>query len=324
METLPGFDPQSVQKRLERSLIDYLSLELLDCPGSRRLRILESSGFGIVQFNSLPVDTPAENGMHYLRTTATISLLSLLTTFSFSTSVATCSVISDPANACLLLDGITEVYYKPNSDADIIEWNVRSATKSFLDSNPNVLGLARSRYDGPDLTNPPGIITPDPGPETAVESANLSTRAVLTVALTSVGFVVAVGLVTYFRMRKSARMHQVPYISTLENESSHDESSPSRSGEESPSVLSSGDNPGTSFPSILPSSYRVDSPLNSIAEMGTIPESDVSDSGIVLSEGYSTSEESSVEFPFFESTYMIASPVLGARPRTEEELEESL
>jgi hypothetical protein len=58
--------------------------------------------------------------------------------------------------------------------------------------------------------------------------------------------------------------------------------------------------------------------------MGTIPESDVSDSGIVLSEGYSTSEESSVEFPFFESTYMIASPVLGARPRTEEELEESL
>jgi hypothetical protein len=253
--------------------------------------------------------------------------LSLLTTFYFSMT-ATCSVVSDPANNCVKLDGIMEVYYKPGSDPDTIEYRVRSAAKSFLDSNPNIPGLARTSYDGPDITNPPAITDPDePGSGTPVDSSSLSNKSVVVMALASVGFVVAVGMVTYFRLRKAARMDQVPYVATLENESSHEESSPSRSGEESTSVFNSGDNLVSSFSAILPNAYRVDSPFHNV-DMGTIPESDVSDdheSGLLLSEGYSTpSEDSSIEFPYFGNTYMPTSPVLGARPRTEEELEESL
>jgi hypothetical protein len=222
-----------------------------------------------------------------------------------------------------------EVYYKPGYDRDIIEYIVRSAANSFLNSNPNITGLARTSYDGPDTTNPPGITDPDEAASgTPVDGGNLSSKSVAIMSLASVGFVVAVGIVTYFRLRKSARMDEVPYVTTLENEGSNDESSPSRSGEESTLAFTSGENLLSPFSSMLPNAYRLESPFSSSVEMGTIPESDVSDeqnSGLLISEGYSTpSEDSSIEFPYFENPYMLTGPVLGARPRTEEELEDSL
>jgi hypothetical protein len=58
METLPYFEPRSVQKVLEKAMNEALSSELLDCPNS------QGSDVGIVKFDSLPEDTPAKNGKY--------------------------------------------------------------------------------------------------------------------------------------------------------------------------------------------------------------------------------------------------------------------
>lgn len=216
-----------------------------------------------------------------------------------------------------------QVSYKLGSDHDIVEYVVRSTTKTFLNSakDPKVPGLERATYVGPDITTPPGI--KDDG-ETAsngepVNSSTLSNKNILLMSLASVGFVVAIGVATYFRVRKSARQDEVPYVATLENESSADESHQSQSGD-------NGDDSVSPFSAMMPNAYRLDN--ESSSEMGTIPESDVSDgqsSGILLSEGYSTGEESDVELPFFENPYRTpVAPVLGARPRSNEELENAV
>ena len=227
-----------------------------------------------------------------------------------------------------------KVSYKPGSVLDIVEYVVRSTTKTFLNSakDPEVPGLVRATYVGPDITTPPGINKDDdetPTNEEPVDSSTLSNKNILITSLCSVGFVVAVGLATYFRVRNSSRQDEltsVPYVATLENESSVEESHQSAScddnGNDSISPLSA----------MMPNAYRLDheSPANSVhaSETGTVSESDVSDgqsSGILLSEGYSTGEESDAEFPFFESPYVApVAPVLGARPRMNEELDNAV
>jgi hypothetical protein len=229
---------------------------------------------------------------------------------------AKCSLL-DPAstNACYKLEGVMKVSYKPGSVLDIVEYVVRSTTKSFLNSakDPEVPGLVRATYVGPDITTPPGIKDEDETPPSGepVDSSTLSNKNILIMSLCSVGFVVAVGLATYFRVRHSSRQDEatsVPYVATLENESSVEESHQSASCDDNGN----------------------ESPANSVhaSETGTLPESDVSDgqsSGILLSEGYSTGEESDAEFPFFENPYVTpVAPVLGARPRMNEEVENAV
>jgi hypothetical protein len=67
METMPDFQQQSVQKLLENAMNEALASKLLECPDSRRLRFLQSSDVGIVQFDSLPEDMPVENGKYFIQ-----------------------------------------------------------------------------------------------------------------------------------------------------------------------------------------------------------------------------------------------------------------
>ena len=219
------------------------------------------------------------------------------------------------------------VSFKPDKDIDLVEYMVMTATQDFLNTVKNniVRGVARARYLGPPIDNPSGASDgkdePNDGESATASNTGLSDRSIIFMSVASVGFIAAVGLVTYFRLKTSSRQDEIPYVATLENESS---------GEESPSHMeSSGEDSQSHFRSIMPSNYRFDiseSPFNSIAtssgpsSMGTIHESDDarSDGGLVVSDtGYSTEDSSSVEFPYFESNYKAnAAPVLGARPRT--------
>ena len=222
-----------------------------------------------------------------------------------------------------------QVWFHPDSDSAIIEYMVLTGTQQFLQSPGNIPGLVRTRYLGPPITNPDGAAGGGgSGPNIPASTSNdgLSSRSIIFMSLASVGFVAAVSFVMYFRLRKAARQDEVPYVATLENESS---------GEESPSRLDSSCE-DSNFSSILPSNYKMDaseSPFNSIAasysspsfgqsSMGTIHETtdDVPSDGtsdIVISDGYTTEGDSSIEFPYFESNYVAnAAPVLGARPRT--------
>jgi hypothetical protein len=125
-------------------------------------------------------------------------------------------------------------------------------------------------------------------------------------------------------MRKANDLDEVPYVATLENESSAEES-------HEPSGDESSQSP---FTTIMPSVYRMESPFSSIAtsiepSMGTIHESDddrrSSDcQSIMISSdgGYSSTEEPSMEYPFFESAWAKTPSTLGARPRTEDELDD--
>lgn len=236
--------------------------------------------------------------------------------------------------------GVMKVSFKPDvTDPTQVEDLVLTATEKYLNSinDDTIDGVARTRYLGPSNSNPDGATDgnePSGGePAETASDSGLNHRSIIFMSLASVGFVAAVGLVTYYRLRKPRRDEEVPYVATLENESS---------GEESPSRLDSScdDLSQSQFSQIMPSNYRFDgsdspfqSPFDSVAtsmlgpssmgpsSMGTIHESDdanSSDGGIVISDtGYSSTEDSSVEFPYFESNYVAnGAPVLGARPRT--------
>lgn len=295
-------DEDDVLGRLEKALNDALAEKLLYCPNSGYDASDEDTG--IVEFNSLPEDKADDT--------------------------ANCdpTEIIDSQNTCQVMVGEMQVWFTPDSDRDIIEYMVMTATRDFLNNGPDVRGVARTRYLGPAIDNPSGISdgdTPSDGEIATASDSGLSNRSIIFMSVASVGFVAAVGLVTYFRLRKSHRQQdEVPYVATLENESS---------GEESPSRLDSSGEEDSNFSSIMPSNYRLDiseSPFNTassiaspsvagMSSMGTIHESEDGRSDgsadILMSEGYTT-EGSSIEFPYFENNYANPSPVLGARPRT--------
>jgi hypothetical protein len=301
----------AIQKDLEESLNQALASELLYCPNLEYFAGGDDTG--IVEFNSLPVDKVAK-----------------------SQSCDPAQVKRD-TNICYVMNGEMQVWFHPDSDRDIIEFMVLTGTQQFLQSPGNIPGLVRTRYLGPPITNPDGAEGGGgSGPNIAADTSSngLGSRSIIFMSLASVGFIGVFSFVMYFRLRKSARRDDVPYVATLENESS---------GEESPSRLDISCE-DSNFSSILPSNYKMsdasESPFNSIAgsfstpsfgqsSMGTIHETDDvaldGKSDIVVSDGYSTEGDSSTEFPYFESNYVAnATPVLGARPRTGEELEESL
>lgn len=309
METLPApvddrdiilQDETDVVASLEKALNTALADKLLYCPGLG----YDASGdnTGIVEFDSSPSDEPIPD--------------------------KSCNTTIDPANTCQVMEGQMKVVYtNDTTNADIVEYMVMTATRDFLNGDVNVPGLARTEYLGPAITNPNGATdggeTPSNGVSTDTTSG-LSTRSIIFMSVASAGLIAAVGLVTFLRMRKRSSEEEVPYVATLENESS---------GEESPSRLDSS-NEDSNFSSIMPSNYRLDvseSLFNSIASpsfgqssMGTIHESDDANSegqrsdDILVSDGYTTEGDSSTEFPYaFGNNYVAnATPVLGARPRT--------
>ena len=212
-------------------------------------------------------------------------------------------------------------WYMPDYNRELIAYQVRSATRDFLNTanGTTVEGLVSANYIGPQLSDPPSAEIGDQngnGSTIDIRGAenSLSGQAIGLMTVAGVGFLAVVGMATYFRLRKQPSREEVPYVATLENndqESSVEETS------------------GEAFPSMLPNSYRLESPFSSTAgnSMGTIHESSDGDAsvsvseqssstGILISEGYTT-EESSVEFPYnFDNPYVPAAPVLGARPRT--------
>lgn len=292
-------DQPSVQESLEKSLNEALANKLLYCPDIGYTASDENTK--IVAYDSAPDDTPGK----------------------------TCDT-TDSQNTCQVMSGEMSVWHTADSDSDraMIEYVTMISIRNYLNSDPDIPGLVRTKYLSPAIKEPEppnGATDGDTDPSDSVSTdtdSGLNNRSIIFMSLASVGFVAAVGLVTYFRMRKTSRQEDVPYVATLENESS---------GEESPSRLSSS-NDESNFSSIMPSNYRLDvseSPFNSIApssmgSMGTIHESDDAHSDgqrsddIIVSDGYTTEGDSSIEFPsYFGNNYVAnAAPVLGARPRT--------
>lgn len=302
ISTASAQEETTILADLEQALNDALASELLHCPNLGYFSGGEDTG--IVEFNPLPDDiVDTQNSCDPAH-------------------------VENTTNTCRVMNGVMQVHYRSESDREIIEHMVLTGTQQFLESPGTIPGLLRTRYLGPAITDPGGATDGDgSGPDTPVTTdTGLSSRSIIFMSLASVGFVAAVSFVMYLRLRKSAREDEVPYVATLENYSS---------GEESPSRMDSSCE-DSNFSSILPSNYKMDvsespfdnsaggsfsSPSFGMSSMGTIHETDdgPSDgqSDIVVSDGYTTEGDSSIEFPYFQSNYVAnAAPVLGARPRT--------
>lgn len=293
METSASQDKDTVQEELEAALNQALANRLLYCPGTE----YDGEETGIVELSSLGKDNVTE-------------------------SACDPDNIVDAANKCEVLEGEMSVWFMPEYSRDAVEYSIMTDIRDYLNRAPEVNGVVRTLYLGPAINNPSGIEDGDTPSNVTPGGASdgLNNRSIIFMSLASVGFVAAVGMVTYFRLRKRAREEDVPYVATLENNSS---------GEESPSRMSSSCD-DSHISSIMPSNYRLDvseSPFSSIIQpslgpssMGTIQESDSDGPAsdiIVSSDGYSTEDSSIAELSYFGNNYMKQiSPVLGARPRT--------
>lgn len=225
---------------------------------------------------------------------------------------AFCGPSFDLANTCTVFNGIMTVSLREQADIDFVKYRVRDETRAFL-STAVFAGLAGARYLAPEIVSPTEVSKGNEfDSETPVATArsDLSPRTIVLFSVAAGAFVVTVGVALYFRR---LYIHKRREESSQGDESSTPELTRIDTGEACSVDV---EEPLSPFSEMLPKAYRLDdgSDMSIILEM---PE-DASvgqSSGILVSEGWSTDDETLDSSAVVNTSRLSEVPVLGARRR---------